>query len=285
MKSQLQKAEKVAAAQCDKTEREQAARFSKCIQSGVFLKQPKVVTLIATKKKRKTLKTEMIKSADEEDEPDKIPEGFHLMGESQHCLNMGRSEDYQVYLTQVVAEFECILKTAGKDIREFYGQVIESFYWTCKANKNNIVEDADRDQILQSVKDPTCKAWKMKLNGRKTVDPTALISDPVIGPQMASEMVSMKPNEMFEMMEEELAMKTQKQVHKIKETIKNLCKSQALAHRHAANSADNLANLTDLVSLPVAIKVMNSTLRPVVAVKIPQVDDMMERAQQKVEAI
>ena len=30
---------------------------------------------------------------------------------------------------------------------------------------------------------------------------------------------------------------------------------------------------------------MNLTLRPVVAVKIPEVDDIMERAQQKVEAI
>ena len=70
MKGQLQKAEKAAVAQHDKAQREQAARFCKHIQSGVFLKQPKAVTLIATKKKRKTLKTETIRSADEEDEFD-----------------------------------------------------------------------------------------------------------------------------------------------------------------------------------------------------------------------
>ena len=52
-----------------------------------------------------------------------------------------------------------------------------------------------------------------------------------------------------------------------------------------ANLADYLAQLTDMVSLPATIKVMNLTLRPVVAVKIPEVDDMLERAQQKVEAI
>ena len=40
-----------------------------------------------------------------------------------------------------------------------------------------------------------------------------------------------------------------------------------------------------MVSLPATIKVINSTLRPVVVVKIPEVNDMLERAQQKVEAI
>ena len=111
---------------------------------------------MAVKKKRKSLKTETIKSADEEDEPDTIPEGFHLQEESPHCVNMQRSEDYQAYLRQVVAEFERLLKTGSRDIEEAYGQVVESFYWACRANKNTIIEDADRDEILRSVKDPTC---------------------------------------------------------------------------------------------------------------------------------
>ena len=121
--------------------------------------------------------------------------------------------------------------------------------------------------------------------GKENVGPTSIIQEEAIGPQTASEMVSMKPEEVFQMLEEELATKMPEQEQHIKDTIKNLCKSQALAHRHAANSADYLAQLTDLVSLPATIKVMNSTLRPVVAIKIPEVDDLMERAQQKVEAI
>ena len=226
-----------------------------------------------------------IASAEEEDEPDTIPEGFHLQEESPHCVNMERSEDFQAYLHQVVKEFERLLKSGAKNIEEAYGQVVESFYWTCRANKNTIIEDADRDEILRAIKDPTCRAWKMKLSGRKTLDPTSIIQEEPIGPQTASEIVSMNPEEMFQMLEEELETKTPEEVQQIKNTIKNLCKSQALAHRHAANSADYLAQLTDMVSLPATIKVMNSTLRPVVAVKIPEVDDMLERAQQKVEAI
>ena len=40
-----------------------------------------------------------------------------------------------------------------------------------------------------------------------------------------------------------------------------------------------------MVSLLIMIKVMNTTMRPVVAVRIPKMDDMMQQAQEKVDAI
>ena len=58
-----------------------------------------------------------------------------------------------------------------------------------------------------------------------------------------------------------------------------------MAHRHAAEAADNLASLTDMVSLPILVKVISATMRPTVAIKIPEVDEMMARAEQKVEVI
>ena len=56
-------------------------------------------------------------------------------------------------------------------------------------------------------------------------------------------------------------------------------------HRHAAEAADNMSSLTDMVSLPIVMKVISATMRPTVAIKIPEVDDMLARAQEKVEAI
>ena len=58
-----------------------------------------------------------------------------------------------------------------------------------------------------------------------------------------------------------------------------------MAHRHATDAVDHLVTLLDLVSIPMTLKVMNATLRLVVTVKIPEVDDMLEQAQEKVEAI
>ena len=86
------------------------------------------MSLVTTQRKRKTLKTETIKSADEEDEEDQIPEGFHLHEESPHCLNMQRAEDFQAYLRQLVLEFEKMLKAGETDMRAEYRKVIESFF-------------------------------------------------------------------------------------------------------------------------------------------------------------
>ena len=52
---------------------------------------------------------------------------------------------------------------------------------------------------------------------------------------------------------------------------------QALAHRHAAEAADNMASLTEMVSLPILLKVISATMRPTVAIKIPEVDEMMAK--------
>ena len=182
-------------------------------------------------------------------------------------------------------EFERLIKSGETDIRENYSKVIQSMFWAVKANKQTILNGADQDEVLASILDPKCKAWRLKLNGKTAVDPGTLLDDTNIGPQTASQMMSMKPQEVFELVEEELVGKSKEQVNAIKKCISTICREQALAHRHAVEAADNLAALTDLVSLPILIKVISATMRPTVAIKIPEVDDMIARAQAKVDAI
>ena len=82
LSSQLKKVERAEAQARDKDERDKAKWYGKRIAEGRYLKQPKVVTLVQTKKRKKSMKMENIRSADEEDEPDDIPEGFHLHEQS-----------------------------------------------------------------------------------------------------------------------------------------------------------------------------------------------------------
>ena len=91
--SQLKKAERAEAQALEKDQKDKAKCYSQRITSGKFLKKPKAVTLVETKK-RKSMKMGDIASAEEEDDPDDIPEGFHLQEESPHCINMTRAEDY-----------------------------------------------------------------------------------------------------------------------------------------------------------------------------------------------
>ena len=249
------------------------------------MKQPKAVTLVEAKKRKKSVKMGDIASAEEDDDPDDIPEGFHLQEQSPHCMNMTRADDYQVYLRQIMIEFKRLIKTGVTNVRENYGKVIQSMFWVVKANKQTILNGADPDEVLVSIPDPKCKAWQMKLNRKTAVDPGTLADDTEIGPQTASEMMKMKPQEVFELVEEELIGKTKEQVNVIKKCIGNVCREQVLAHRHAAEAADNLASLTELVSLPILVKVISATMRPTVAIKIPEVDEMIARAQEKEDAI
>ena len=283
--SQLKKAERAEAQAQEKEQKDKAKRYSQRITSGKFLKKPKAVTLVKTKKRKKSMKMGDIASAEEEDDPDDIPEGFHLQEESPHCINMTRVEDYQAYLRQIVLEFERLIKSGATNISEEYTKVIKSMFWAVKANKQTILNGADPAEVLASVPDARCKAWRLKLSGKTAIDPTTLVENTEIGPHMASDVVSLKPQEIFELVEEELVGKSKEQVNVIKKCIGNICREQALAHRHAAEVADNLASLTDLVSLPILIKVISATMRPTMAIKIPEVDDMIVRAEQKVEAI
>ena len=283
--SQLKRAERAEAQAQEKEQKDKAKRYSQRITSGKFMKKPRAVTLVETKKRKKSMKMGDIASAEEEDEPDDIPEGFHLQEESPHCINMTRAEDYQAYLRQVVLEFERLIKSGATNISEEYAKVVQSMFWAVKANKQTILNGADPAEVVAMVPDARCKAWRLKLSGKTAVDPTTLVDITDIGPQMASDIVNLKPQEIFELVEDELVGKSQEEVGRIKKCIGNICREQALAHRHAAEAADNLASLTDMVSLPILVKVISATMRPTVAIKIPEVDDMIARAEQKVEAI
>ena len=284
LSSQLKKAERAEAQAREKDQKDKAKHYSQWITSGKFLKQAKAVTLVETKK-RKSMKMGDIASAEEEDDPDDIPEGFYLQEESPHCINMKRADDYQAYLRQIVLEFERLIKSGATNILEEYRKVIQSMFWAVKANKQMILNGADPVEVLVSIPDARCKAWRLKLSGKTAIDPTTLVEDTEIGPQMASDVMNLKPQEIFELVEDELVGKTKEQVNIIKKYIGNICREQALAHRHAAEAADNMASLTELVSLPILLKVISATMRPTVAIKILEVDEMMARAEQKVEAI
>ena len=51
------------------------------------------------------------------------------------------------------------------------------------------------------------------------------------------------------------------------------------------DAADHIATLTDITSILVVLKVMSATMRSIVAIRIPEVDDMPQKVQDKVDAI
>ena len=60
--SQLKKVERAEAQARDKEQRDKAKRYSKCIAGGHYLKQPKAVTLVETKKRKKSMKMGILRA-------------------------------------------------------------------------------------------------------------------------------------------------------------------------------------------------------------------------------
>ena len=103
-----------------------------------------------------------IGSAEEEDEPDDIPEGFHLQEESPHCLNMNRAEDFQAYLAgRLVLEFERIIRQEEVEHQQIeYGKGDSEFFWAVQGPTSRLFDTQNRMKSA-SVKDASCRLRKL----------------------------------------------------------------------------------------------------------------------------
>ena len=111
-------------------------------------------------------------STDEQDEEDKIPEGFHLQEESPHCLNMQRVEDFQAYLRgNWYWSLRRMLKAGGTDMKTEYGKVIKSFFWACKANKQTICNDAVAGRCPSKCEGSFMQSMEIKVERKRQCGP------------------------------------------------------------------------------------------------------------------
>ena len=79
-----------------KKQKEKAKTFSKEMNEGKWKPKTVVMVLDPKKKKIKKLPTDIIQSPDEDenedDDNEPLPEGFHLLEESVHCINIRKSD-------------------------------------------------------------------------------------------------------------------------------------------------------------------------------------------------
>ena len=82
-----------------------------------------------------------IASAEEEDDPDDIPEGFHLQEESPHCINMKRAEQLPgLPEGRLYWNFERLIKGGATNIVEEYRKVIQSMFWGGESKQADYTE-------------------------------------------------------------------------------------------------------------------------------------------------
>ena len=157
MESDLARWERQKKAEEQKKQREKAKTFSKDLNKGKW-KPKTVVSVMDPKKKKKIRKLPIadIQSPDEEDEEqdeEPLPEGFHPLEESIHCINIRQSDEFKAYLHQFCNDFIQMVRQ-GRGVEEEYRKVVRSMYWTCKAVGNgSLVNEVDPECVARLVKD------------------------------------------------------------------------------------------------------------------------------------
>ena len=115
-----------------KKQNKKVKKFSKELNQGKW--KPKTVVSVLDSKKKKNIKklpTEVIQSPDEEAEDEEedvpLPEGFHLLEESVHCMNMTLSDDFRDYVQQICTDLIQMVRQ-GRGLEEEYQKVVRSIF-------------------------------------------------------------------------------------------------------------------------------------------------------------
>ena len=145
MESDLARCERQKKLDEQKKQREKAKMFSKDLKKGTW-KSKAAVTVLDTKKKKKIKKLHMdiIQSPDEDvgdsdDDDEPLLEGFHLLKESVHCINIPKADQFRAYFNQICSELVC------------------SIYWACKAVRHSsLIGDEDLDVDVEY-------SWKLQV--------------------------------------------------------------------------------------------------------------------------
>ena len=86
--------------------------------------------------------------------------------------------------------------------------------------------------------------------------------------------------EIDKMLNEEVAEMTPTKENAIRNTIKQLCHHNKMAHRHASMASEQLETLSMNVSIPFFLKVAESTSRPLIQLRLPSMDAHMDKTEQ-----
>ena len=196
------------------------------------------ISLIDNKKKKKIkkLRTEMIQSLDEEDDDDDdketepLPEGFHLLEESVHCLNIGKSEEFRAHCHQICTDLIQMVRQ-GRGVEEEYRKVVRSIYWACKAVDNgSLVVEADPECVAGSVKDLNCIAWRLKLTEKAEAIPKELLVDEEEDPEVAIETKEIEEAEIYNRIKEDMDRLPEDKQKELRQHIQGILRENAMAH-------------------------------------------------------
>ena len=197
------------------------------------------------------------------------------------CGNPEEAAGFRATMKMLVRELKDAVKK-GKNIEETYTDLIKSTMEVAKAMKYPGATTVELRDVLKSVKDLKCSAWRKYLKGEKKMEPTdvelddeeperdLVIQGPILGKEAtnaAAEAICNLPPMLLT---------------DTKRQLKNLFEHTMQAHQHAAEASKCLKELHEQLPLEVFLRIADTAVRPLVVLHIPQAEQVIEKLKETV---
>ena len=167
----------------------------------------------------------------------------------------------------------------GKNIEETYMDMIRSTIEGAKAMKYPGADTVELKDVVSSIKDMTCNAWRKHLRGITKMDPADVEMEDN-APENEDDLVIQGPilgKETTEAAVEAIHRLPQMLVTETKRQLKHLFDHTMQAHQHAAEASKCLKELHEKLPLDVFLRIADSAVRPLVVLHIPRTEQIIEK--------
>ena len=196
------------------------------------------------------------------------------------CINPVEAAGFRATMKTLALEVKKAVRK-GKDIKETYTDMIRSTIRIAKAMKYPGAGSVQTEDILESIKDIECHAWRKYLQGKTTMQPEDMVVDDQGEAPPSSEDLLIKQNMLGKESTDAAAAAIEKLPKLLKNDIhkklRNLFDSIEQAHRHAAEATKTLRELHDDLPLDVFLRIADATVRPLVILHIPRTEALVNQ--------
>ena len=195
------------------------------------------------------------------------------------CINPIEAAGFRATMKTLALEVKKAVRK-GKQIKETYIDMIESTIKIAKAMKYPRAASVQTEDILPSIKDIECHAWRKHLQGKTPMEMADLAMDDEEESPAAEDLL-IEQNMLGKEATDAVAAAIEKLlkliVNDIHNKLHNLFNHIKKAHKHAAEAMKTLRELHEDLPLDVFLRIADATVRPLVILHIPKTEALIQK--------
>ena len=202
-----------------------------------------------------------------------------------HAVNFKDSVEYVKWIRDNLTELEKAAKMGGGICERSYKKFVEKLQdGIMQMETYSPIEYADVEQVLKTVVDPSCIAWRKKLKGVKTGNCRTIMRAEEKKSEVlrAAEDAEVPSDAEGLLGEDSLKGKTPEEQRQIRLTIKRFFQHVSRAHEEASCAAGKLAELVEVLDREEFNTIARAGTRPLVAIEFPEVKKLIENKKEEV---